>query len=128
MTAHAALVRIPSPHDIATSPIYTEGTWRDPQTGLNLPRFLALHLGGVAARRLLDEAADIVDGRRFAVVPVRSAVPRPGHDTVWSHNGVDHDPIPLRQVTVCGLLIPPPFVYEPAGATPCPDCFDGDPS
>ncbi len=123
------LVRIPTPHEIATDPRYTSGLWRDAATGLNLPRFLAAKVGAGEARRILDEAADIADGVRHPVVPARSAVPTPGHDRVWSFAGVDHDPIPLRQVTVCGLLIPPPFVYEPAGADsiPCPDCFDGGP-
>ncbi len=124
MTAQP-VVRIPTPHEIATDPRYMSGTWRDAASGLNLPRFLAENLGGTEARRILDEAADIADGVRHPVVPARSAVPRPGHDRVWSHNGVDHDPIPLRQVTVCGLLIPPRPVYEPAGAEPCPDCFEG---
>ncbi len=128
MTAVTPLVRIPSPWDIATSPLYTDGTWRDPATGLDLPQFLAHHLGPREARRLLDDASDIVDGRRAPARPVQSGVPRRGVDRVWSFDGVDHDPIPARQVTVCGLLIPPPFIYDYAGALPCPDCYDGETS
>jgi hypothetical protein len=61
--------------------------------------------------------------------PVKGAVPRPGHDMVWSHEGVDHDPVPAHQVTVCGDVIPPPFIYDYANADnrPCPDCFEGEP-
>ncbi len=116
MTATAPLTRIPTPYDIATNPIYTCGTWRDPSTGANLPEFLAAAVGRVEARRILDDADDIATGARAVPRPPKQPGPRPG---------VDHDPIPLRQVTVCGLLIPPPFVYEPAGATPCPDCYEG---
>ncbi len=125
MTATAPLVRIPSPHDIATNPIYTCGMWRDPATGANLPEFLAAAVGRVEARRILDDADDIATGARAVPRPVKQPGPRPGVDRVWSHDGVDHDPIPLRQVTVCGLLIPPPFIYDYAGATPCPDCYEG---
>ncbi len=119
-------VRIPAPHDIATNPIYTCGTWRDAATGRNLIAFLAHHVGPSEARRILDEAAGIAAGQRRAAAPPRQPAPLAGHDLVWSVDGVDHDPIPLRQVTVCGLLIPPPFVYERAGAAPCLDCYDGD--
>ncbi len=127
MTATTPLTRIPTPDDIATNPIYTCGTWRDAGTGLNLPMFLAYHLGPVEAGRILDAASDITDGATAPPVPVKSSTPLAGHDLVWSHSGVDHDPIPLRQVTVCGLLIPPPFIYDYAGANPCPDCYDGEP-
>ncbi len=128
MTADVTpLVRIPTAQQIATYPQYTDGQWR--HNGRNLVEFLAHHLGPVEAERLLAEADDIRRGQRFSVVPVKAARPRAGVDTVWTdRDGVDHDPIPLRQVTVCGWLIPPPFVYQPAGTLPCPDCFQGDAS
>ncbi len=129
MTAVTPLVRIPTPNDIATHPVYTCGTWRDAATGLNLPEFLATTVGRFEARRILAAADAIRTGRSPAVAPKRQPAPQPGHDRVWSFDGVDHDPIPMHQVTVCGQLIPPPFVYEPASADakPCPDCFEGVP-
>lgn len=131
MTADVSpLVRIPTPQQIATDPQFTCGTWTDGQ-GRNLIQFLTRWVGRHEARRILDEAADIADGVRHGVVPPKSNRPKPGVDRVWTDaDGVDHDPIPMRQVTVCAAVIPPPFVYQPAGGIPCPDCYShpGDPS
>lgn len=128
MTAGVGLVRIPTPQDIATDPAFTSGRWRDGATGLNLPMFLARHLGPGEARRRLDEAADIADGACQFAGPVPQPRPLPGHGLVWTDRfGVDHDPIFVRQVTVCGAHIPA-LDFQPAGTRPCPDCFDGDPS
>jgi hypothetical protein len=133
VTAVHPLVRIPSPHDIATKPIYTCGTWRDPVTGRNLREFLVDTVGRFEASRVLADAADIAAGVRNVPMPAKQPRPLPGVDRVWSYAGVDHDPIHMHQVTVCGAVIPAPFVYEPAAdydnsdATPCPDCFEGEP-
>ncbi len=123
MTADVtALVRIPTAHDIATQPPFTDGTWRDGQ-GRNLIDFLIFHVGPSEAESLLDEADAIRRGLTLMTTPPKLPAPTAGVDTVWTHNGVDHDPIPLRQVTVCGYLIPPPFIYDRAAGTPCPDCY-----
>lgn len=122
MTADVtALVRIPTAHDIATADRFTSGTWDDGQ-GRNLVTFLTFHVGPSEAGRLLGEADDIVRSLRYTLPPKLPA-PTVGVDIVWTHNGVDHDPIPLRQVTVCGYLIPPPFVYDRAAGMPCGDCY-----
>lgn len=129
MTADVApLVRIPTPSEVTTDPRFTCGTWSDGQ-GRNLVQFLTHWVGPREAKQILDEAADIADGIRHGVVPPKGRLPRPGVDTVWTDpDGVDHEPVPARQVTVCGYLMPLPYAFQPAGEDPCPDCYSGDPS
>lgn len=126
MTADVGrLVRIPRPDEIADDPLMQSGLWADGQ-GRNLVQFLTFHLSRAEARRVLDEADDIRLGLRQSVAPAKTAAPTVGVDTVWPDgHGVDHDPVPMRQATVCGLLITPPMVYDKAGGVPCPNCYQG---
>jgi hypothetical protein len=57
----------------------------------------------------------------------RQPRPLPGHGLVWTDpDGVDHDPIVMHRVTVCGTHIPS-LDFQSAGTNPCPDCYDGEP-
>jgi hypothetical protein len=126
VTAQAApLTRIPSAEEIATHPAYMCGTWTDARTGMGLIEFLTFHLGAGEATALLAEADNIRSAHLPARPPVKMPPPPPGHGLVWADpNGVDHDPIPMRQVTVCGTLLPPSPTFLPAGGIACPTCFE----
>ncbi len=124
MTATVApLVVIPSPEAVAFLPAFANGGWTDGQ-GRNLPEFLAFHMGAAEARRLLDAADRLRTGE---AVPVDELVKHPVPDCealTWLAGGTFHDPIPMRQVTVCGLHVPAGATFTPAAGRPCGQCFE----